>query len=48
MEDIPKLTKTIWNGITFLDGEDKDLTDDDLAKIKPAISKRNDFLCVFE
>lgn len=48
MEDIPKLTKTIWNGIAFLDEENKDLTDNDPAKIKPAIQQEKWFFCVFE
>lgn len=36
-EVIPILTKTIWNGMAFLNKENKDLTDNDLVNIKPAI-----------
>lgn len=48
MEDIPKLTKTLWNAIAFLDGEDKELTDNDPAKIKYAIHQREMIFILFE
>lgn len=48
MEDIPKHTKTLWNGIAFLDGEDKELADNDPAKIKYAIHQREMIFSLFE
>ena len=47
-EDIPKLTKTLWNGKAFLDGEDKELSDNDPAKIKYAIHQREMIFILFE
>ena len=38
----------LWNGIAFLDGEDKELADNDPAKIKYAIHQREMIFSLFE